>query len=72
MRPDAGGVPEIVARLGAAPGRRLAERCANCGIAIDADRDRVGPGAAGATSRIVRGDDVYCCDGCAEGGPCTC
>jgi hypothetical protein len=72
MRPEAGGIRELIARLGVPSARRNAERCANCGIAIDTDRDRAAGGFAGATARIARGEDVYCCDGCAEGGPCTC
>lgn len=35
------------------------ERCANCDIELEGERVR-------------RGTDLYCCDGCAEGGPCVC
>lgn len=72
MRPQAGVIRELIARLGVPSARRHAERCANCGIAIEADHERPVDGAAAATSRIVQDDDVYCCDGCADGGPCTC
>jgi hypothetical protein len=33
--------------------------CANCGIVIRWQPTRVGP-------------SIYCCSGCAEGGPCRC
>jgi len=71
MRPEAGGIRDLIARLGVRPATRHAERCANCGIPIDADRGGT-DGASSVTPRVVRGDDVYCCDGCADGGPCIC
>lgn len=34
-------------------------RCANCEITVDDEA-------------VDRDGDAYCCDGCADGGPCIC
>ncbi|HEX9435623.1 MAG TPA: hypothetical protein VGA16_00525 [Candidatus Limnocylindria bacterium] len=42
-----------------APAAPSARACANCRIAV-ADRG------------VEHDGKIYCCDGCAEGGPCLC
>ncbi len=40
-------------------GQRVAPLCANCGIEIE-------------WAPTLAADEVYCCGGCARGGPCIC
>lgn len=53
----------------AAPGRA---HCANCGITIDEEEEREPSGGGGSLSLDLGPGAAFCCDGCADGGPCTC
>lgn len=68
MRPHARGIRDLVARLGMPLRAGHPDRCVNCGITIDGDDDE-GPQAKTDAARV---NPAYCCDGCADGGPCTC
>jgi hypothetical protein len=48
------------------------ERCANCGIAIDDEEEREPSGGGGSLSLDLGPGAAFCCDGCADGGPCSC
>lgn len=47
--------------IGASPATSV-RRCENCLITIRRD----------AEGTVERDGLLYCCDGCADGGPCTC
>ncbi|MGH2377220.1 MAG: hypothetical protein ACRDGT_01955 [Candidatus Limnocylindria bacterium] len=67
-----GGLGQILSRIGVRPPAPHSARCANCGITIDADDERAVRSAPDGESSGGPAVATYCCDGCAEGGPCTC
>lgn len=51
------------------PGRG---HCANCGITIDEEAEQERAGGGGSLTLDPGPGAAFCCDGCADGGPCSC
>ena len=61
-----------MSRIGGRPATPRRGHCANCGITID-DQEEREPSAGGGSLSLDSGPRaVFCCDGCADGGPCSC
>ena len=62
---------KAVSRAGDRDAAPPQEHCANCGMAIDEEDERE-PSGGGSLLLDLGPGAAFCCDGCADGGPCTC